>query len=50
MSIKNNQEALMENKFIAADSNISIRNVTVPNRFDYLDTTHLSSIQKELSN
>lgn len=41
-------DALMKNKFIAAESNISIRNVKVPNRFDYLDTTHLSLIQKEL--
>lgn len=40
--------ALMKDKFIAAESNISIRNVKVPNRFDYLDTTHLSLIQKEL--
>jgi hypothetical protein len=34
----------MKDKFIAAESNISIRNVKVPNRFDYLDTTHLSLI------
>ena len=39
---------LMQNKFIKAESNISIRNVKVPNRFDYLDTTHLSLIQTEL--
>ena len=39
---------LMQNKFIKNESNISIRNVKVPNRFDYLDTTHLSLIQKEL--
>lgn len=47
-TIYNRLEALMKNKFIAAESNISIRNVKVPNRFDYLDTTHLSLIQKEL--
>ena len=41
-------DTLMKNKFIAAESNISIRNVKVPNRFDYLDTTHLSLIQTEL--
>lgn len=47
-TIYNRLDTLMKNKFIAAESNISIRNVKVPNRFDYLDTTHLSLIQKEL--
>lgn len=47
-TIYNRLDELMKNKFIAAESNISIRNVKVPNRFDYLDTTHLSLIQKEL--